>query len=72
MSEYLSQEVEAFKKLKEAGFSEEQIDAINEFIDFKLSWVHKYRDETREKELTKIRLELREHGHLNGKVVQRY
>ena len=66
---FLDEEIEAFGKLEDAGFSEVQIDAIYKYVEFKL----KYQNEWRDAELSDAKIEmkqaLRKHGHLNGKVV---
>ena len=69
MDKYLTEEQEALAKLEDAGFNEGQIDAIYDYVDFKL----KYQNEWRDLELSDAKIEMlrviRRHGHLDGKVV---
>ena len=69
MVKYLTEEQEALAKLEDVGFNEGQIDAIYDYVEFKL----KYQNEWRDSELSDAKIEmlqaLRKHGHLDGKVV---
>jgi len=70
--EYLSEEVAAFKKLEKSGFTEDQVDAIHQYVEFKLKWhtdwVCDYVADTSKV----LRSEIRTHGHLDGEVVSPY
>jgi len=68
--EYLKEESEVFKKLEEAGFTEEQIDAIQNYVEFRTKWLSDYREEVLKDVETLLRSEIREHSHLEGKVVK--
>ena len=70
IDKYLEDENEAFRKLEKAGFTEEQIDAIYHYVEFKLEYQNEYRDTVLEDAETKLRSELRIHDHVNGKVVR--
>ena len=69
---YLSEEVAAFKKLEKSGFTEEQVDAIHHYIEFKLKWQTDWVCDHVKDEANNLRSEIRTHGHLDGKVVAPY
>ena len=56
MSEYLKEEGIEIRRMEDANFTEEQIDAIMHYLDFKL----KYQNEWRESELSDAKIELRQ------------
>lgn len=68
----MNDEIKVIEKMEKAGFTEAQIDALYKYINFYVDSEDKWRDKKLKEEMENVKLELKYHKHLDGKVVIPY
>jgi hypothetical protein len=71
MGEYLKEEGKEIERLRKAEFTEEQIDALMYFADFKGRWAERYQEDQNKELVKELRKDIRHHRHTgDGGVVR--